>query len=438
MDRRIEMYDITYAGYKKLLESFSQLKLSGMKGFELQKLLSVPLEGVSQRNVILSVKSFLIWAFKTIFFSKYKVQIKDKGSVVLLFSNCYEGRWDHKKRMEKLWDYLEDCRLISYEKRTCIPNVCALFRLIYIPIWWVQIGNKVKQQEKLFLIVKLLEALEEKDSIVKVIHNADISGFIVYCDAHITDNLLVQYYKKKSVTTATLQHAYIVAMDDDAHEYLPATQIEGFVSDLFFVQGEEAKVEAIKNGIDSNRLFVAGGLEGEVPKYFGHSKKGIFGVTLCVKEMQRHNEELMSIANKISEKYDLRYIIRLHPSIMEEDISDFINDKYLVEIENPSETIDEYVKKVDFSITGKSTLFSQLLQRNHPTFQFIDSEGKGIYPSLNWGFFSTISQFNVLYEKFLKDSGSYFSQLEEASQYLINSVGVQEKYSELVRNHMRK
>ncbi len=432
------MQDTTYAEYKKLLESFSKIRLFKMNGLEMQKLLAVPLEGVSQGNVRKYVRYCFRRVLRSAFFSNYSVKVKGKGNIILLFSNCYSDRLDYKARMETLWGYLEDCGLVSYKNKSHRLNLAAFIRLFYFPIWWLQIGHRVKGEDKFFIVTSLLEALEERDSIVKAIGNISICGIIVYCDAHITDNLLVQHYKVKNVPTATLQHAYIAEIDDNSHEYLPATLVEGFVSDFFVLQGEEAKFEAIKCGISSKRLFVAGGLEGKISQCFLRPKRGIFGVPLCVKEMKKHNEELISIANKIAEHYNFKYIIRLHPSITEADITDFIDKKYMMRIEDKLETIDEYANKIDFSITGKSTMFSQLLQRNHPTFQFIDSEGKGIYPSLNWGRFSTIAQFNLLYEKFVKEEENYYKELENASQYLVNSVGVREKYRSFVKENMCK
>lgn len=430
------MKDTTYADYKKLLKSFSKIRLFKISDLDVQKLLTVPLEGVSQGNVSKYTNHFFRRILRSAFFSKYSVKVKGNGNIILLFSNCYSERLDYKKKMETLWGYLEDCRLLNYEKKIRELNLDAIVRLICVPIWWIQIGHKLEKIDKLFIITSLLEALEERDSIVKIINDINISGIIVYCDAHITDNLIVQHYKAKRVATATLQHAYIAAIDNDSVEYLPATATEGFVSDFFLLQGEEAKVEAIKSGIEPKKLFIAGGLEGEIPQCPLKLRSGIFGVSLCVKEMQRHNEELMDIANKIAEHYNLKYIIRLHPSITEVDIFDFIDKKYFVEIEDKTETINEYVRKVDFSITGKSTLFSQLLARNHPAFQFIDSEGKGIYPSLGWGEFSTITQFDLLYEKLVGEEEDYYKQLENASRYLINNFGVREKYREFVRDNM--
>ena len=122
-------------------------------------------------------------------------------------------------------------------------------------------------------------------------------------------------------------------------------------------------------GVPRDRMFVTGWIRRWEQFEISGDKAGVFGVILNGENGAESNENLLQMANRVSEILDLRYVVRLHPSYAPDRYQRLVNDRCEQISAMP---MSRYVSAVDFSITHSSSAAIEMLQVELPVYVLDD------------------------------------------------------------------
>jgi hypothetical protein len=265
-----------------------------------------------KENIIL--RSFSLLA--NTFFRSYSYKVNNVGNNYgkkPLFFLYHGDNWrkDYLKMMNNVrWLFSNRLELEGKANTKIFDRKITIFNLknlILIPYWVNQLNILgIDYEAKIRLAFDICQLKNFNDYLTSLIKIENYNSLFVLSDSVCHQNILVQFFRINHVPTATLQHGHYIASKHNRQDQLAINiGFEGFVSDKFFAWGEYTKNEAIKNGIDSDRVRCVGH-----PKYinFTQSKtygyKGVFGVVLegGYKKALSANIEMIKIANEVAKK----------------------------------------------------------------------------------------------------------------------------------------
>ncbi len=329
----------------------------------------------------------------------FDYQVKQRGE-----SNCvFEYSLNHVKRKDYdgIRDYFMDIfptfSYISIDKRKSIRGMFFKF-FECIARWLKFLLTGVKSPFLCAILVTEYRPLERK--LKSEICFEKLKLAVSFCDALGEDNLFTQLVNAGGARTATLQHGQYRVLSEE-NEKADVEAYKNFISDYLLAWGEVTKREFIKGGIEGKRVIPVGALKAysvaKVPDK--HKLNGVFGVVLCGEIYIDTNIAMIELANKLAEKYNLKYFLRMHPKNNAERYLRHVNKDVLSEhsfnVKN-----EEYVEKVDFSIIHMTGVFVELLGLNSVLFVYDDKYMEDLFKIEPYTF-SEEKKLFLLYEKMI-------------------------------------
>ena len=223
----------------------------------------------------------------------------------LLFYGKYNLRADHLHTFLKFAKSFEDCDAFyarPFEKKHI--DILGLLRcLIMMPIWLLQALFKRVPFKVACNAMPYIQLCAQLSRDAAFLLNKNYSFVVFYYDAAPDENYMAQLYKKKGVITMTLQHGIFSRKKHIIRSIIDmAFELSESISDYYLAWNQYTKDEAIKVGLNPNRVVVLG-----APKYIDFkepinphlSKCDVFGVILNNSAFDHHNRKLIEMAEII-------------------------------------------------------------------------------------------------------------------------------------------
>ncbi len=198
----------------------------------------------------------------------------------------------------------------------------------------------------------------------------DTKVVFVFCDTFLFENVMIQFMQHKGIVSITAQHGQPLFFGWDK-DHLNQSQILNFSSDYYIAKGNFAKMQFIKAGFDEKRIVVLGSMNKAVYMLSGICSQNIFGVfTDCILYdfAGYTNKKLIEMAEAISEKMNMSYFIKVHPSDTSPDYNRIVSHRcigiYQLEYSN-----EELFGRIEFGIMSASAIYLDMLYANVKCFQ---------------------------------------------------------------------
>lgn len=360
------------------------------------------------------MKSMLSCSYK---FVSYK---RMEGSRILLMT--FEEENMRKDIVQMLYQVAQTIPSGKYDKigwqRVCDVSFKRFFIRMYLDlIWMIQMKRTFLSKLERVEVVCLLNTLYDIKQSLQ--YNVNVDKYrlaLVYYDAPVHLNYLIQYMKGMGCKTATLQHGVMLAKREKACDNLDFCGIEfgSFVSDYFLAWNDFTKNEAIKSGINKSQILVLGCAKClGYPQLHSHGYKTI-GVILDGKNEEENNLPMIKIVERFVSTHDFKYILRFHPA---DDITayDNIRTKSKSSVCGRKTSLYDFLTSVTFCVVANSTVLFELEYYHVPFVRYSSGNIKDKYkdypgPSFNGydGFCHLISSLQFLGKN--KDEGRVFDK----------------------------
>ncbi len=287
---------------------------------DINKVVDLHTYALSRRGVL---RKYLLFAHSLflLLFKKYDLTItspvNNDGFEYIFYKSMH--RFDYDELFDSI---VNECTL---DKKIIESKVVYGFDLHFLDNFtkYRCLFNELNTQkliEKLYLFSSFL-------FYTKILHHLKVGKckkIVVFADMQPVDNLIVQYCRMLNKETVTLQHGLFV---DYAGTYnISSVSYKNVVSDYFLTWGNNNK--ALIERYNPNCSVIVCGNPAIKP--YKPSRKGdkFFTVFFDWDVFKGENKELLDIAYKISDKLNIKFNLRFHPS---NNISNYdINDKYIL------------------------------------------------------------------------------------------------------------
>ncbi len=331
----------------------------------------------------------------------FRIIEKSQSDVLCTYSYRGKGRMDYDDIFDKFCSFVDNrCDKVEFIYR---KRVRYIFLKLFYAVKYYFALKRWKVDNPLYVAIVLAQFLRYEAIINKKIVWKKYSLMVSFCDAHGVENMMAQIARNHNVKTATLQHGQYRTLKRQT-ENADVEAYENFVSDYLLAWGEKTREEFVKGGINRERILLVGAL-----KPFSYNQReendgilNVFGVVLNGNVYEKNNLRMISYANKLAEKYNLRYVLRLHPQNSEDTYLSQCDSRFLLKKINCTENVD-YMRMVDFSLVHMSGVFVELLSINSPIFVMNDVFLEDIF-KLKGATFSNEDELYSLYKRFRCDS----------------------------------
>lgn len=303
---------------------------------------------------------------------KYRFDISNQGHI--LFFQSYQDRPSSYGRVENVRslvrsDYL---RCISQKREL---RFLSGFKLLvsYIPQWMQSLGRtNIPVEYKISVLCNLLELWYFKRELPVIEYNK-YKLVVSYYDSISEDSFLLNQFARRNIKTATLQHGQFTAWRENVLEN-SGVEFRSSNSDYFLCWNKFTYDEAMKQGLEKNRLVVVG-----ILSYVGkqviqcHSPKNrVFGVVISHPMWEQENFELIQSANVLAKTYNLQYYLKLHPNYSEDYFERNVDRNFYRGNIVKGISMTDYANQVEFSIVGSSSVFVELVYIRHDVIRLSD------------------------------------------------------------------
>lgn len=389
---------------KLISDKIRGLALNSLENVDVSSMLRLVSIGYvyNKKNTKNRLKLFLKVTAKFLF-DKYKYNINSSFDSIFLFiiPHHNRGRINPIDMITKVAEISKKYDIISSEKRllylTPILGLRCLFKCL---IWNKQLRSAgLTVYERLFVFDFLIDAYKFKEKYLIKINIHKYKLLTVLFDADPFENYLVQVFKSQEIKTATLQHGIVLASREDedpnvSYE-LKGLELQCSVSDYFLAWNEFTRQEALKSGMEDEKIKILG-----ISYFVGHNndsslkpvRNRVFGVVLNTKESEDDNIALIRFANALASKIDYKYILRYHPRFSGNEYNNIIDYRYFL-LNSPKQSlILDYVKTVEFSLISVSTVYMELIFLNHRTYRFSTNGVGDKYRDIDFEKFNNIEE----------------------------------------------
>ncbi len=396
---------------KTLSQEIEGVNLNGLEGFNLKALT------FSLSEHIRVGKYPRISAIRIIiscFLIKEKWDFNKSETPVLFVLHHY--RRNVVDMVNKVAGLVKDSSLMSLNEVVGLKILVGVNRLILF-LKWDRKLKKMTEMPRVMryqLINELLRVQHLKSFIDESFDIKDFKLVVVFYDAQILGNYLVQLAKLNSVPTATLSHGVVLAQRDVSLIDYCGIELRGSISDYFLAWNDFSFQEAMKQGMKSEKVKVLG-----VPYFIDYdinssvserSGNEIFGVVLDNNSGDRFNKMLISISNRLSDAMNLKYTIRFHPSYKGNEYDDLINFNFYIGPDN-SDSISEYAQNVNFTLLANSTVFIELIFLGHRVYRYGDNSIFDKFREYKYNSFSDFEMCEDMVSKKINCSTELFKSL---------------------------
>lgn len=305
----------------------------------------------------------------------YKIY-KEKGSspkIIFIYNHLNKRKdlLDSFLKVSKCVDSTQKCVLLLSHS-IMIPNINIITDLNLIIKWFNQLKQtKLRIKEKIDIITYLYKCYELKRNLDKFYQQTPALVVVNY-DSFFLDNFCVQYFQKKNIKTATLQHGIIVTKREGLERNIDfcGSEFKNSIADYFLVWNLFTKNQAIISGIKKDKIIIAGPIKciniKKIP--INKQEKRIIGILLDGKFTEENNQAMIRIANQFCSFYNYKYILRYHPAYQGNEYESEINHTYY--LGNSLNSLYDFANQVDYILIGNSTAYIELLYMNVKVIHF--------------------------------------------------------------------
>ena len=361
-------------------------------------------------------------------------RVEKNNPILVIRDRTFEGSNDDyinivenvKKSIDNKVDELYIERNKS-EKRKLLEIGNRLVKMV----WWE--GQILKLRPRLIQNIIFLSYMLIAYDMFEQLDKIEMSKYnlvLVHFDIQDSSSAVVQYCKNIKVSTATLQHGITCAYKTSEFRSLSGLNLYGSASDFLLAWCDYNKDQAILSGRPEEQIIVTGFPGYMFSKFQSEvtDNKGLFGVVLGRVNVQE-NFSLIKIACELSEILNMKFVIRTHPREMRKEYIDLAKESpnYDSFFQENFTSVEEYIKYVDFSIVGNSTVYSELLFKKQRAYHYVLNRKNDIYADIPFGNFESVEE---LVTKIKNMDGN------EAYEYLIGPDNIFERHREFLNKFL--
>lgn len=411
----------------KLIKQLNQISFFGLKGIKVGDVLSAATwEFKDWTNEF--IKRINIYTVRGFDFEI----IGENPDMVFVFSHNQINRIDQLLKFRAFTALFENRADIMAKQEGKAINPF----LPCIPIWYCQMKKlRYSSIVKKGICYKLCEAMgyvNEIELLLKKIPNAE--KIICFFDVTAVDSLLIQKYNQKQIDTYTLQHGII----NGSYDYI---EYKCSHAKYMLAWGEYTKKIAIHYGASEKKIKVVGNLNyflnpetnlklaPKQSRYFAVCTNGVLS-----KEDWKRNKELIAIANKIAEKYEIKYYLKIHPRDEIKKYEQLVNSNLCMKIVDLSTDIIEILEKVEFTVCGNSTTFCDSIYYGVPSFRYIRSEDRSrdVCKGIKFGRIENYEDVVISLEMLKDKSKEYEKKMMKIRNMLFEKCDVVQEYKNAI------
>lgn len=405
----------------EMLEVQTYIKQNPPKEFDIdciEKAFTYPLLAFDKKSILQELKMLFCPVLK----QHYTIKKPEKpDGKMFLFGLSYADRADHMQKFDKVANLFPQSTKIIPQKGICIQN------LFYMPkvFFWAKKYKKVFAQNGLnrYIAYLLFDAYCQRKAIQKFDRQIQTKLFVCWCDVHFSDFIATQYFNKKNIPTATLQHGHFnIYSDMEKWAYINSP------GKYFLCYGEYTASRAKCLGVKDGKMIALGMPEQigmQLPKEMKTTDTKTFGVSLSFVSQQEENKTLLQLSGILCEKYGLKCCIRLHPSIKTEECNRYITSNMMI---CPKEPMDSFIQRCDFVILGTSDVYLTLISNLIPVFRYCNTKKQDRFEGVDWSTFSDPEEFFKLYNNFITDKNWMQENILAARQKISSKGNPTENY----------
>lgn len=395
---------------KKLVNIIDNIEFEGFDNIKLGSAAHLLLgKNTNKFGVLNIIKQMFRFAINC----EYSMEIKGTGEIVFLYSNANKNRKYVLNKIQKVAQLSENRTILKPSNKVYVYKFCDIIHLIKWRNKLIDSGfNKATSN---YLAIHILYAYLNLNAIKRKLSDEKINLIMSVHDTRLIDSVVIQYYNSIGICTCGLQHGEINRFDAEEEYGLSFSKYHCIYSQYTY--------DIIKNFIKKEQFYFKLGM----PQLIGmkertiHNTLGVFGVFLNYYVFEKENIELIKFANQISVKYNLKYIIKLHPSLDEKKYVQLTNNRC---IKRYKDNIDlgELIEKIDFGIFSKSTMFFELICLNIPCLEYKN----GNFDNVNLLQVNNIAKFDEYYDGNI--TNVFFNEMEEIRKIVKPNGDVEENY----------
>lgn len=363
-----------------------QLKLKHFEGYDTERLLNYVI--ITQQYTECASSNFRIilgWIslFFHAFFRLRNFEVRKLGcnsKVLLLYPFGEKCRSDIDKMIRNVAHTIPNNRydVINWDNKVEISLGKVLVKLRAVYVWNRQIKTlNINTIQRQILLNLLLCAYDMKSDMN---HHLDIKKYklaLVHYDAPFLYNFFVQYMKIHGCKTATMQHGVMLARREEVHDNMDFCGVEfsSFVSDYFLAWNDFSKKEAMKMGINEERIKVLGNAKCLGEPIVRNIGQNTIGIILDGIYDVKKNLQMIQIIDKFAKEHGYKYIIRLHPN---DSISHYDNmrDHAISTICPRNMRLEDFFSNISFCVVANSTVLFELEYHRIPFVRYSNGGAK--------------------------------------------------------------
>ena len=380
-----------------------------------------------------SCKNMLKEFIRLIFFDYEIKYIFHDSKILSIYSYRNKNRKDYDDIVDGFRNILDyQCDTLEFIYKLSLKE--CILKIKYLVKYIFKLYNQI--ENPIFTSIILSQFLRFESVLLKTIHWNKYMLCVTFCDAHGIENLTTQIASNKKIITATLQHGQYRVLKPET-ENADVESYENFISDYLFAWGEMTKKEFLKAGLDQNRIITVGAI-----KSFSNNTclqfqktKNVFGVVLDGNIYKESNIQMIHYANLLANKFDLKYIVRLHPKNNWKDYSKYCDSNKLHSVLTKVENYN-YANKIDFSLVHMTGVFVELLSINSAIFLMEDEYLEELF-KVEGSTFSNINELEELYIKYNKEQQLFLNKQYKLYRKFNQAGNIKENYQNAIKRIMK-
>lgn len=418
------MQNKIFREYTSIKQKINSVSIPYFTGYSMGSVISLNLYHlIKKSNTSNCFKKIWICFLKiavVFFFNTYELKYNNKNrysKILFMYSVSDTNRKDLQRLFDNLYNLYSNEDKITFVSKTK-KHFSGLKLKNFVRL--VKIFKSLKNINEVYLRLMITLSILQSYELKKIVNQINITHyklFITFCDVFPQDNFLVQTFKMNSVPTISLQHGQ--AYCKKGFENNDDLGYENFISDYKFSWGKHTMDEMKDGGINKRRIINVGSPKyiDKVRRVIKKEKKDVIGVVLNNEQNIQANREMIILANKLCEKMNFLYSVKIHPADDLSNYKDLITSKFFIG-SYKHEEIELYLSSVFLSIVNYSSIYMELLYYYHPTLLYRNKLNERIFGS-NFNTFSDYNELVILTNKFIANYDKYKPLIKELSHYFI-------------------
>ena len=311
------------------------------------------------------IKVFLCVIREMFFSNVSQVEETENSKFLFVFSSDYSDRVTYLEWYKKIRNMCFPSSLIANIGRKV--RIISLKRFGLVVSWYKTLRGVFTVKLSLYFLRHLIRGYDEYDFVRSLIQEKEIKGLCTLCDVHLVDSIITQWCNHNGIVTVTAQHGIFVAGPDFALSH----------SRYFLGHGQFALEQAALSG-KKEGVFKVGmpqNIGAKLPKQIGKDNLAVVGVLFagCSEALMSSDLRILEWVLECATVYNYKVIVKFHPGYEKETYQfdwSRVDKIYSQEI-----SIEEFAKKVDFTVVNSSTVFLEMLMQMVPSVIY-DESGK--------------------------------------------------------------